>query len=70
MAEPTPDRLHNAAPVGEKNIPAAQEDTASHNSENEKLVSSKSKKQKLPDWQPLGSVRDSFFEQMKQDNRY
>lgn len=28
-----------------------------------------SKKLKLPDWQPLGTVRDSFYEQMKQDHR-
>jgi hypothetical protein len=27
-------------------------------------------KKKAPDWQPLGTVRDSFYEAMKQDNHY
>jgi hypothetical protein len=27
-------------------------------------------KKKIPDWQPLGTVRDSFYELIKQDSRY
>jgi hypothetical protein len=29
-----------------------------------------SKPKKIPDWQPLGTVRDSFYELLKQDSRY
>lgn len=29
----------------------------------------KKPKQKIPDWKPLGAVRDSFYEQIKQDER-
>lgn len=37
--------------------------------ESAKAVASKPKKSKpLPDWKPLGTIRDYFTEQMKQDH--
>jgi hypothetical protein len=48
--------------------PNNQPTSAKHQPEQPKAKSPN--KMKLPDWQPLGTVRDSFYEAMKQDSRY
>jgi hypothetical protein len=67
MAESTHDVYD--APITKTGISPAGEDATHPKAENKKQLSPGSKRLKLPDWQPLGSIRDSFFEQMKQDNR-
>lgn len=67
MAESTENQ--DMAPRSENNASSPPEKNAPQSEKNEAPINSGVKKQKFPDWQPLGSVRDSFFEQMKQDNR-
>lgn len=51
-------------------MPSDASDKSPPETESEQKKTQTAPKKKIPDWQPLGTVRDSFYELLKQDNRY
>ncbi|HEY9745071.1 MAG TPA: hypothetical protein V6C99_02510 [Oculatellaceae cyanobacterium] len=47
--------------------PSEKAGTVSRSQTSSSTPAKPKKKRTLPDWKPLGTIRDSFYEQMKQD---
>lgn len=52
---------------GESLIPKTAEDQPVKDVEKKASVEKKAKSKPLPDWKPLGTIRDYFAEQIRQD---